>query len=137
MALLISVRNRIYTIFLTEVLHIFYFLQIQLIEDTFSTSGVCGKCLFWRFASAITWGNFFIRGKNVAHLIESGTWIPVLGANFTDVLFPHVMHGFRGINVPIATYHVSKDVFNSLRNCARWDNNFLYIESAVANYLVD
>ncbi|KYN11033.1 Glutamate receptor delta-2 subunit [Trachymyrmex cornetzi] len=81
------------------------FELIQLIEDTFSTSGVCGKCLFWRFASAITWGNFFVHGKNVAHLIESGTWIPILGANFTDVLFPHVVHGFRGINVPIATYH--------------------------------
>ncbi|XP_018374481.1 PREDICTED: uncharacterized protein LOC108768527 [Trachymyrmex cornetzi] len=80
-------------------------IKIQLIEDTFSTSGVCGKCLFWRFASAITWGNFFVHGKNVAHLIESGTWIPILGANFTDVLFPHVVHGFRGINVPIATYH--------------------------------
>ncbi|KYN41871.1 Glutamate receptor delta-2 subunit [Trachymyrmex septentrionalis] len=81
------------------------FELIQLIKDTFSTSSVCGKCLFWRFASAITWGNFFAHGKNVAHLIESGTWIPILGANFTDVLFPHVVHGFRGISVPIATYH--------------------------------
>ncbi|XP_018392556.1 PREDICTED: uncharacterized protein LOC108771698 [Cyphomyrmex costatus] len=80
-------------------------IKIKLIEDTFSTDGVCSKCLFWRFASAITWGNFFVHGKNVAHLIESGTWMPVLGANFTDVLFPHVVHGFRGIRVPIATYH--------------------------------
>ncbi|XP_011865667.1 PREDICTED: glutamate receptor ionotropic, delta-2-like isoform X2 [Vollenhovia emeryi] len=80
-------------------------INIKLIEDTFATGGVCGKCLVWRFASGITWGNFFSRGKNVAHLIESGTWMPVLGANLTDALFPHVAHGFRGISVPVATYH--------------------------------
>ncbi|XP_011686860.1 PREDICTED: glutamate receptor ionotropic, delta-2-like [Wasmannia auropunctata] len=80
-------------------------IKIKLIEDNFATGGVCGKCLFWRFASAITWGNFFVHGKNVAHLIDTGTWIPVLGANLTDALFPHVAHGFRGISIPVATYH--------------------------------
>lgn len=94
----------------TEAPQTFYFLQIKLIEDTYATGGVCGKCLFWRFASAITWGNFFVHGKSVAHLIESGTWMPVLGANLTDALFPHIVHGFRGISLPIATYHVRKDL---------------------------
>lgn len=99
---------------LAEAPYTLYFLQIKLIEDTFSMGGLCGKCLFWRFASAITWGNFFVRGKNVAHLIESGTWMPVLGVNLTDALFPHVVHGFRGINVPIATYHVCEDNENNI-----------------------
>ncbi|KAL6263497.1 hypothetical protein P5V15_006288 [Pogonomyrmex californicus] len=80
-------------------------IRIKLIEDTFATGGVCGKCLFWRLASAITWGNFFVHGKKTAHLIDSGTWMPNLGANLTGPIFPHVVHGFRGISVPIATYH--------------------------------
>ncbi|XP_077271963.1 LOW QUALITY PROTEIN: ionotropic receptor 93a [Temnothorax americanus] len=80
-------------------------IKIKLMDDIFATGGVCGKCLFWRFSSAITWGNFFAHGKNVAHLIDSGTWMPVLGANLTDALFPNVAHGFRGISVPVATYH--------------------------------
>ncbi|KAL0103140.1 hypothetical protein PUN28_017458 [Cardiocondyla obscurior] len=79
-------------------------INVKLIESA-DTGGICGKCLCWRFASAITWGNFFVHGKNVAHLIDSGTWMPFLGANLTDAIFPHVVHGFRGISVPIATYH--------------------------------
>lgn len=94
--------------------HALYFLQIKLIDENFATGGVCGKCLFWRFASAITWGNFFLHSKNVAHLIESGTWIPGLGLNLTDEIFPHVVHGFRGISLPIATYNVCKYVPFSL-----------------------
>lgn len=96
---------------LTEAPHTLYFLQIKLIDENFATGGVCGKCLFWKIASAITWGNFFIHGKNVAHLIDSGMWMPGLGANLTDAMFPHVAHGFRGISVPVATYHVCKDLF--------------------------
>lgn len=86
-----------------------FFLQTKLAQNIFATGGICGKCLLWRFASAITWGNFFFRGKSTAHLIDSGTWIPALGVNLTDVIFPHVAHGFRGINLPIATYHVSNE----------------------------
>lgn len=81
------------------------FIKTKLAQDNFATGGTCGKCLFWRFASAITWGNFFVRDKSTAHLIDSGSWIPTLGMNLTDVIFPHVAHGFRGINLPIATYH--------------------------------
>ncbi|XP_012536819.1 ionotropic receptor 93a isoform X2 [Monomorium pharaonis] len=80
-------------------------IRMKLEDETFATGGICGKCLFWRFASAITWGNFFLHDKNAAHLIDSGTWMPGLGLNLTDALFPHVVHGFRGINLPVATYH--------------------------------
>ncbi|XP_050459393.1 ionotropic receptor 93a-like [Cataglyphis hispanica] len=81
------------------------YIKTKLVQDTFATGGTCGRCLFWRIASAITWGNFFDRGKNNAHLIDTGSWCPTLGMNLTDVIFPHVAHGFRGINLPIATYH--------------------------------
>ncbi|XP_014486779.1 PREDICTED: glutamate receptor ionotropic, delta-2-like [Dinoponera quadriceps] len=80
-------------------------IQIKLVDDTFASGGSCGKCLFWRFASAITWGNFFLHGKNIAHLIDSGTWIPSLGSNLTDAIFPHISYGFRGISMPVASYH--------------------------------
>lgn len=44
----------------------------------------------------------------MAHLLDIGTWTPIIGVNLTDVIFPHIVHGFRGINLPIATYHVGK-----------------------------
>lgn len=121
--------------FRTEASQTLYFLQIRLIEENFATGGLCGKCLFWRIASAITWGNFFTHGKNIAHLIETGTWMPVLGANLTDAIFPHVTHGFRGISLPVATYHVRKAYSTSLLR--RDLDNSVLPESAVADRLVD
>lgn len=48
----------------------------------------------------------------MAHLLDIGTWSPGFGVNLTDVIFPHIAHGFRGTNLPIATYHVGKRSFN-------------------------
>lgn len=98
---------------------------------------MCGKCLFWRFASAITWGNFFTHGKNVAHLIDSGTWVPAMGANLTDALFPHVAHGFRGISLPVATYHVCEDLSPTSMDAIERVTISVLPESAVADRLVD
>ncbi|KOC62658.1 Glutamate receptor delta-2 subunit [Habropoda laboriosa] len=80
-------------------------ITIHLSQNTFASEVVCGRCLLWRFSSSITWGNFFSHGKNEAHLLDIGVWTPNLGVNLTDVIFPHIAHGFRGINLPIATYH--------------------------------
>lgn len=63
--------------------------------------------------------------------------MPGLGANLTDVLFPHMVYGFRGINVPLATYHVCKDLFFSPCDRERPDVDFLLLESAVADHLVE
>lgn len=82
--------------------------QMYLSEDAFDSGNECGRCLLWRFSSSITWGNFFAHGKNMAHLLDIGTWTPRFGVNLTDVVFPHIAHGFRGINLPIATYHVGR-----------------------------
>nr|XP_033341070.1 ionotropic receptor 93a-like [Megalopta genalis] len=60
--------------------------------------------LFWKFTTAITWGNYFVRGKNQAHLLDIGAWTPEFSVNLTDMLFPHIAHGFRGITLPIVTY---------------------------------
>ncbi|KAK2575942.1 hypothetical protein KPH14_007304 [Odynerus spinipes] len=65
----------------------------------------CGKCLLWQISSAITWGNYFLRGSKTAYLIESGTWTSRGGVNLSDVIFPHVAYGFRGLSLPIVTFH--------------------------------
>ncbi|KAF7414094.1 hypothetical protein HZH68_002583 [Vespula germanica] len=65
----------------------------------------CGNCLFWKISSAITWGNYFLHGRKAANLIESSTWNPRRGINLSDVIFPHIAYGFRGISLPIVTFH--------------------------------
>ncbi|XP_076651173.1 ionotropic receptor 93a [Halictus rubicundus] len=62
------------------------------------------ECLSWKFTTAITWGNFFSSGRNQGHLLDIGMWTPGYSVNLTDILFPHIAHGFRGISLPIATY---------------------------------
>ncbi|KAK1122819.1 hypothetical protein K0M31_009261 [Melipona bicolor] len=74
-------------------------------QNTLASKGICGRRLSWKFSSSITWGNFFSHDKNVAHLLDIGTWTPGFGVNLTDMIFPHIAHGFRGINLPIASYH--------------------------------
>ncbi|CAL7938576.1 unnamed protein product [Xylocopa violacea] len=81
-------------------------MRVYLSQRAFaSQQGACERCLSWRFTSSITWGNFFSHGRNAAHLLNIGTWTPYLGVNLTDVIFPHIAHGFRGIDLPITTYH--------------------------------
>ncbi|XP_016772034.2 ionotropic receptor 93a isoform X5 [Apis mellifera] len=80
-------------------------VRIHLSRNTSASNSVCEQCLLWRFFSSITWGNFFSHDRNMAHLLDIGTWTPIIGVNLTDVIFPHIVHGFRGINLPIATYH--------------------------------
>ncbi|XP_076295813.1 ionotropic receptor 93a [Lasioglossum baleicum] len=62
------------------------------------------ECPTWKFTTAITWGNFFFRGRNQGHMLDIGVWTPGFSVNLTDMLFPHIAHGFRGISLPIATY---------------------------------
>ncbi|XP_015433115.1 PREDICTED: uncharacterized protein LOC107189154 [Dufourea novaeangliae] len=80
-------------------------IKMYLVQNTDSTDVACGKCLVWKFSSSITWGNFFSNENDVAHLLDIGMWTPEFGINVTDVLFPHIAHGFRGSILPIATYH--------------------------------
>ncbi|KAK9295911.1 hypothetical protein QLX08_009886 [Tetragonisca angustula] len=80
-------------------------VRILLSQTVLASKGISARCLLWRFSSSITWGNFFSHGKNVAHLLDIGVWTPDFGVNLTDMIFPHIAHGFRGINLPIASYH--------------------------------
>lgn len=42
----------------------------------------------------------------MARLSQVSTWEPTNGLLMTDVLFPHVSHGFRGQLLPVVAYHV-------------------------------
>ncbi|XP_011501036.1 PREDICTED: glutamate receptor ionotropic, delta-1, partial [Ceratosolen solmsi marchali] len=80
----------------------------------------CSECVNWRMSSAITWGASFATSayhqlqrpssdlgpRNAGYqLIDVGTWIPGLGVNMTEPLFAHVSHGFRGICLPVSSFH--------------------------------
>ncbi|XP_026674967.1 ionotropic receptor 93a [Ceratina calcarata] len=82
-------------------------VRLFLSQDTSHSKDGCNRCLLWRFTSSITWGNYFSHNKmdELVRLLDIGTWTPGLGINLTDVIFPHIAHGFRGIRLPIATYH--------------------------------
>lgn len=47
------------------------------------------------------------KGRVSSRLTDVGFWKPNDGVQMTDVLFPHVSHGFRNKNIHIVTYHVS------------------------------
>ncbi|XP_031786808.1 ionotropic receptor 93a isoform X2 [Nasonia vitripennis] len=94
----------------------------------------CGKCVNWRFSSAITWGTSFASSEEkqrresgekrrrenskrhseddlgekslgLGELLDAGTWSPGPGVNMSEPLFPHVEHGFRGRSLPVSTFH--------------------------------
>ncbi|CAK1555259.1 unnamed protein product [Leptosia nina] len=81
----------------------------------------CGNCSSWQALAADTWGATYRRhtdsvisnkeDDNVTTLIENvdllqvGFWRPIDGFKFSDVLFPHIKHGFRGKELPVLTYH--------------------------------
>lgn len=111
----------------------------------------CGKCVNWRFSSAITWGASFtssddeqpnessenrrrkdserrvddeeakMKTLGKGELVDAGTWSPGPGVNMSEPMFPHVKHGFRGRNLPVSTFHVG-DVFRRSIYTSRWND---------------
>lgn len=58
--------------------------------------------------TAETWGKEYLGNGSSAQptLLEVGTWRPSDGPSLRDELFPHIAHGFRGITLPMVSYHV-------------------------------
>ncbi|XP_023248636.1 ionotropic receptor 93a [Copidosoma floridanum] len=69
----------------------------------------CGGCLTWKLVSAIVWGMSFDAPESAARggpwLQETGDWSPGPGIRMTEPLFPHISHGFRGISLPVVSFH--------------------------------
>lgn len=83
----------------------------------------CSNCTTWNLNTAEIWGNRYDaatfvdesaklvvdrdgRKRKIFKLIDAGTWKPFDGLKMTDVLFPHISHGFRGKAFHVITYHV-------------------------------
>lgn len=104
-------------------------LEVML-EDLRKTAK-CSNCTTWNVNTAEIWGRryqftafsedtsqqtvlqqqtgFRIKDSSEmasVNLINAGFWKPFDGLKMTDVLFPHISHGFRGKVFHIITYHV-------------------------------
>lgn len=93
-------------------------------RDHLLKTSKCANCTTWRVESGEIWGNRYenkmtfsdedqsnnikleTQEKTVKKLLQVGYWKPFNGLQMSDVLFPHISHGFRKKNFQIITYHV-------------------------------
>ncbi|XP_075975117.1 ionotropic receptor 93a [Anticarsia gemmatalis] len=97
-------------------------MLLKHMQQHISAKSRCGNCTTWRALAADTWGATYrgfadspdaalpvINGTigviEKIDLLNVGYWRPIDAVKFTDVLFPHIHHGFRGKQLPIITYH--------------------------------
>lgn len=96
---------------------------LSFMVDFLQKTAKCSNCTMWRVDSADIWGTRYevtnFASQSIAEkklyidyipkykLINSGMWRPFEGLVMTDVLFPHISHGFRKRVFHIITYHVS------------------------------
>ncbi|XP_026744467.1 ionotropic receptor 93a [Trichoplusia ni] len=97
-------------------------MLLKHMQQHISTKSRCGNCSTWRALAADTWGATY-RGQpdnpdstaantngslgviEKVELLNVGYWRPIDAVRLTDVLFPHIHHGFRGKELPIITFH--------------------------------
>ncbi|EEB18389.1 glutamate receptor delta-1 subunit precursor, putative [Pediculus humanus corporis] len=80
------------------------------IKTKLSESGGCDKCVTWLLKAGETWGKEFeIRKKGESRyddfLQDVGLWHPRSGHVMKDILFPHIVHGFRGRSLPLISFN--------------------------------
>lgn len=86
----------------------------------------CTGCIRWKFEAAETWGLRFadMIGNKLkafkAKVTEAAYWVPTNGLVASDAIFPHIAHGFRNRQMPIAIFHVSWTV----EAIANYDSSF-------------
>lgn len=93
---------------------------LDFMEENLESVSKCSKCLSWNVKTAEIWGEKYrstsfadddaalknkMKGPSF-QLLQPGVWKPS-GLIMSDVLFPHISHGFRGKIFHIITYHVS------------------------------
>ncbi|XKL59990.1 hypothetical protein PGB90_001006 [Kerria lacca] len=80
---------------------------ITYMKARLSEIGVCGNCTSWLAQSALTWGiEFQQNAADSIELIQSGIWQIQTGFKLNEPIFPHIENGFRGVTIPIITFHV-------------------------------
>lgn len=96
----------------------------ELVRKKLVNSTMCSRCLRWSLMAVETWAlrysgshalqqhqqqqNDATQGKQLRQPVvnQVATWEPTNGLLMSDVLFPHVSHGFRGQKLPVVAYHV-------------------------------
>ncbi|XP_022920713.2 ionotropic receptor 93a isoform X1 [Onthophagus taurus] len=80
---------------------------LKSMKSYLSQNGECDNCTIWQMKAGDTWGREFLRNSSVlsVELLQVGYWKPREGPLMTDVLFPHVTHGFRGRRLSLAVVH--------------------------------
>lgn len=103
----------------------------QFIRTKLVDSKMCSACLRWNLLAVETWAMRYRHAalkmaasattaadENAPAVVidpatiakplvqQVATWEPTNGMLSTDVLFPHVAHGFRGLMLPVVAYHV-------------------------------
>ncbi|CAH1286826.1 unnamed protein product [Chrysodeixis includens] len=97
-------------------------MLLRHMQQHIASKSQCGNCSTWRALAADTWGATY-RGQSdnpdstasntngtigvieKVELLNVGYWRPIDAVRLTDVLFPHIHHGFRGKELPIITFH--------------------------------
>lgn len=81
-----------------------------------------------------TWGKEYQKtnSETAANLLQVGSWRPSDGPALKDELFPHIAHGFRGITLPLLTFHVIRNL-NLIRFLLTL-NNLQLTEPTMADY---
>ncbi|GLV41761.1 Ionotropic receptor 93a [Carabus blaptoides fortunei] len=77
---------------------------LQGVKTHLSTVGACSNCTKWQLKAGDTWGRTYMQNHN-DELLQVGFWRPSDGVSFTDEMFPHIKHKFRGRVLPLVTYH--------------------------------
>lgn len=77
-------------------------------QTELSESGRCDKCIAWIMKAGETWGKEYQPGgrNRLDELLDVGVWHPREGHIMKDILFPHVVHGFRGRMLPMISFNV-------------------------------
>lgn len=94
---------------------------LKFVENYLEQTSKCANCTTWKVESAEIWGDQYDDAQTFSDvemnttsykasldrkLTQAGFWKPTNGLRLTDVLFPHVSHGFRNQTFEIFTYHV-------------------------------
>ncbi|KAL0269534.1 UNVERIFIED_CONTAM: hypothetical protein PYX00_007235 [Menopon gallinae] len=82
---------------------------LSTIKTDLSENGRCDQCIAWEMKAGETWGKEYQgrskRDNALDDFLDVGVWHPREGPIMRDILFPHVVHGFRGRTLPLVSFN--------------------------------
>ncbi|XP_050438335.1 ionotropic receptor 93a isoform X2 [Adelges cooleyi] len=127
--------------------------MVSFIKFRLNESGVCETCPAWQIDSGVTWGQEHFGHNEGCHVLPVGHWNAKTGLKLNEPLFLHMVNGFRGMTLPIATFHFPPwqiinynstghlvgysglvfDVMNQLANTLNFTYNVIIVPNNQAN----